>query len=80
MILDGSLEPGSRLRETDFSQRLGIARHTFRAATQILINVGVPSVVEPKGLANAPLPALEARADTPPDTPATGPSAPTAGR
>ena len=41
MILDGSLEPGSRLRETDFSQRLGIARHTFRAATQILINEGL---------------------------------------
>jgi DNA-binding GntR family transcriptional regulator len=41
MILDGSLEPGSRLRETDISQRLGIARHTFRAATQILINEGL---------------------------------------
>jgi DNA-binding GntR family transcriptional regulator len=41
MILDGSLEPGARLRETEFSQRLGIARHTFRAATQILINEGL---------------------------------------
>jgi len=41
MILDGTLEPGSRLRETEFSQRLGIARHTFRAATQILINEGL---------------------------------------
>jgi DNA-binding GntR family transcriptional regulator len=41
MILDGSLEPGSRLRETDFSKRLGIARHTFRAAAQILINEGL---------------------------------------
>ena len=41
MILDGTLEPGSRLRETDFSQRLGVARHTFRAATQILINEGL---------------------------------------
>ena len=38
MVLDGTLEPGARLRETDFSKRLGIARHTFRAATQILIN------------------------------------------
>jgi len=41
MILDGTLDPGERLRETDFSQRLGIARHTFRAATQILINEGL---------------------------------------
>ncbi len=41
MILDGVLEPGQRLRETDFSRRLGIARHTFRAATQILIGEGL---------------------------------------
>jgi DNA-binding GntR family transcriptional regulator len=41
MILDGVLEPGERLRETDFSRRLGIARHTFRAATQILIGEGL---------------------------------------
>ncbi|MEZ5073444.1 MAG: GntR family transcriptional regulator [Solirubrobacterales bacterium] len=41
MILDGSLEPGTRLRETEFSTRLGIARHTFRAAAQILINEGL---------------------------------------
>ena len=41
MILDGALEPGARLRENDFSQRLGIARHTFRAATQILIGEGL---------------------------------------
>lgn len=41
MILDGVLEPGERLRENDFSQRLGIARHTFRAATQILIGEGL---------------------------------------
>lgn len=41
MILDGVLEPGSRLRETEFAARLGIARHTFRAATQILINEGL---------------------------------------
>jgi DNA-binding GntR family transcriptional regulator len=41
MVLDGTLEPGTRLRETDFSKRLGIARHTFRAATQILINEGL---------------------------------------
>lgn len=41
MVLDGTLEPGARLVETDFSQRLGIARHTFRAATQILIGEGL---------------------------------------
>lgn len=41
MVLDGSLEPGARLRETEYSNRLGIARHTFRAATQILIGEGL---------------------------------------
>jgi DNA-binding GntR family transcriptional regulator len=41
MVLDGTLEPGARLRETEYSGRLGIARHTFRAATQILIGEGL---------------------------------------
>jgi DNA-binding GntR family transcriptional regulator len=40
-ILDGHLEPGSRLRETEFAERLGIARHSFRAAAEILINEGL---------------------------------------
>lgn len=41
LILDGNLEPGARLREHDFAERLGIARHSFRAATQILIGEGL---------------------------------------
>jgi DNA-binding GntR family transcriptional regulator len=41
LILDGQLEPGARLRETEFAERLGIARHSFRAATQILISEGL---------------------------------------
>lgn len=41
LILDGELEPGSRLREAEFAERLGIARHSFRAATQILISEGM---------------------------------------
>lgn len=41
LILDGELEPGSRLREAEFAERLGIARHSFRAATQILIAEGM---------------------------------------
>jgi DNA-binding GntR family transcriptional regulator len=40
-ILDGQLEPGARLREAEFAERLGIARHSFRAATQILIAEGL---------------------------------------
>jgi DNA-binding GntR family transcriptional regulator len=40
-ILDGALEPGARLREAEFAERLGIARHSFRAATQILIAEGM---------------------------------------
>ncbi len=41
LILDGELAPGARLRENDFAERLGIARHSFRAATQILIGEGL---------------------------------------
>ena len=41
LILDGQLEPGARLREAEFAERLGIARHSFRAATQILISEGL---------------------------------------
>src|SRR5207244_3926273 len=41
LILDGKLDSGSRLRENEFAERLGIARHSFRAATQILIGEGL---------------------------------------
>jgi DNA-binding GntR family transcriptional regulator len=41
LILDGELAPGTRLRENDFAERLGVARHSFRAATQILISEGL---------------------------------------
>ena len=41
LILDGELKPGARLREAQFAERLGIARHSFRAATQILISEGM---------------------------------------
>lgn len=41
LILDGNLEPGARLREHEFAERLGIARHSFRAATQVLIGEGL---------------------------------------
>lgn len=41
LILDGRLESGSRMKETEFAERLGVARHTFRAATQILIGEGL---------------------------------------
>lgn len=41
LILDGELPAGSRLRENDFAERLGVARHSFRAATQILIGEGL---------------------------------------
>jgi DNA-binding GntR family transcriptional regulator len=41
LILDGQLEPGARLREAEFAERLGIARHSFRAATQVLISQGL---------------------------------------
>jgi len=41
MILNGELEPGTRLPEEQFAERLGVARHSFRAATQILIGEGL---------------------------------------
>jgi DNA-binding GntR family transcriptional regulator len=50
MILDGALEPGRRLRETEFAERLGVARHSFRAATQILIAEGLLRRVPNRGV------------------------------
>lgn len=41
LILNGDLAPGARLRENEFAERLGVARHSFRAATQILIAEGL---------------------------------------
>jgi DNA-binding GntR family transcriptional regulator len=41
LIVSGELPQGSQLGESEFSQRLGIARHTFRAATQILVGEGL---------------------------------------
>lgn len=41
LVLDGKLSPGTRLREHQFAERLGIARHSFRAATQVLIGEGL---------------------------------------
>ncbi len=41
LIFDGELQPGDRLREAAYAERLGVARHTFRAATQLLIAEGM---------------------------------------
>jgi DNA-binding GntR family transcriptional regulator len=57
MILNGELEPGTRLRETQFAERLGVARHSFRAATQILIGEGLLRRVPNRGVA---VPVLDA--------------------
>jgi DNA-binding GntR family transcriptional regulator len=57
MILNGELEPGMRLRETQFAERLGVARHSFRAATQILIGEGLLRRVPNRGVA---VPVLDA--------------------
>lgn len=50
LILDGQLEPGSRLREAEFAERLGIARHSFRAAAQVLIGEGTLRRVPHRGV------------------------------
>ncbi len=50
MILGGQLETGARLRETEFSERLGVARHTFRAATQSLVAEGLLRRLPNKGV------------------------------
>jgi DNA-binding GntR family transcriptional regulator len=50
LILDGQLEPGSRLREAEFAERLGIARHSFRAAAQVLIGEGMLRRVPHRGV------------------------------
>jgi len=40
-ILDGSLAMGERLREVPYAEELGVARHSFRAATAALIHEGL---------------------------------------
>lgn len=40
-IFDGSLAPGERLPEVRWAEELGVARHTFRAATAALIHEGL---------------------------------------
>jgi len=40
-ILDGTLAMGERLREVQYAEELGIARHSFRAATAALIHEGL---------------------------------------
>jgi len=41
LILSGELEPGEPLREARYSTELGVARHSFRAATKLLIHEGL---------------------------------------
>jgi DNA-binding GntR family transcriptional regulator len=40
-ILDGSIAPGTPLREAQWAAEFGVARHSFRAATQQLIHQGL---------------------------------------
>jgi DNA-binding GntR family transcriptional regulator len=40
-ILDGSIAPGTPLREAQWAEEFGVARHSFRAATQQLIHQGL---------------------------------------
>jgi len=40
-IFDGSLAPGERLPEVRWAEELGVARHTFRAATGTLLHEGL---------------------------------------
>jgi DNA-binding GntR family transcriptional regulator len=40
-ILDGTIKPGERLREVEYSDRFNVARHSFRAATQALVHEGL---------------------------------------
>lgn len=40
-ILDGTLKPGTYVREAQLAQQYGVARHTIRAATQSLVMDGI---------------------------------------
>ena len=40
-ILDGSIAPGTPLREAQWAAEFGVARHSFRFATQQLIHEGL---------------------------------------
>jgi DNA-binding GntR family transcriptional regulator len=40
-VFDGTLAPGHRLPEVRYAEELGVARHTFRAATATLVHEGL---------------------------------------
>ena len=40
-VLDGSLPPGTFIREVQVAEQYGVARHTVRAATQMLVSEGL---------------------------------------
>lgn len=41
LIVDGSIPPGERIREVEYAQGFGCARHTLRAAVQVLEHEGL---------------------------------------
>lgn len=41
LIVDGDIPPGERIREVEYSEAFGCARHTLRAAVQVLEHEGL---------------------------------------
>lgn len=49
-ILDGTIAPGERLREIEYAERFNVARHSFRAATQLLVHEGMLERTQNRGV------------------------------
>lgn len=54
-IIDGRLQPGTRLTETDLAQRLGVSRVPLREAFRVLEAEGIVSIQPHRGVTISPL-------------------------
>src|SRR5690606_18123486 len=49
-IIDGRLQPGTRLTETDLAQRMGVSRVPLREAFRVLEAEGIVTIQPPRGV------------------------------
>lgn len=58
-IIDGRLQPGTRLTETDLAQRLGVSRVPLREAFRVLEAEGIVTIQPHRGVVISPLSTTE---------------------